>query len=694
MKRWLFLAVAALLGFSASAAQADYFIIKVNLASTKEKSQTDPDGQFVQQGGGSGLMPGAGGQPGLGFQGIPGGMAPGSGMPPGGMGMGSMPAGFGGRRGGRGMGAPGGGGMGMSMGDGGDGPGAFGGRGGAGFRGMGAGPGQQGGLGLGRSPGLGAGLGAGMGMGGKGMGDGLGGPPGGSSIMNQLLGDDDDTDSAPIFVGAIIEARHEDVKQLASGRIRIKHKWGQTTLFIDSNDKEIEIIPVNLLTVAQQYPKEKARIKGIELAKWALAHGMNNEVVKIVKEVLQADPKDPIGLAFQQTEAALAKEPQREDAGLRWRDKFGEFKEERSKHYVLCYDGKLPAQVKQRLQRLEENMRGFYYWFALRGKVLPVPDRKLVAFLVDNKETFLAQHKDIFDDVELTSDGFYDRRENIAVFSAYRLDDAYAALDKITKPLWSKFTASELLAGKKELGVADNENARAQTLTLLQKAMQDEAELNAVSYEGTRQLLDTIGYLPKGVEIPKWFDFGLASLFEIPKGAFWHGTGSQNQQFLAQFQVWNEQKKLDKAPEALMGVVTDRYFRRVADAKNKENSENRAKTLAWTLNNYLSEKKLDGLIQYCKELRELPRDLELNDEILALTFARAFGLCDPNNPDKIDPVKFTALANDWYKTTNSEVLEVMEVKALKKRKSTSGQSSMSTDKDKDAKPGDPGSFIK
>src|SRR5437867_3098575 len=70
MKRWLFLAVAALLGFSASAARADYFIIKVNLASTKENSQTDPNAQFAQQPGGSGLMPGASGQPGFGFQGM------------------------------------------------------------------------------------------------------------------------------------------------------------------------------------------------------------------------------------------------------------------------------------------------------------------------------------------------------------------------------------------------------------------------------------------------------------------------------------------------------------------------------------------------------------------------------------------------------------------------------------------------
>ncbi|HEV8058947.1 MAG TPA: DUF1570 domain-containing protein [Gemmataceae bacterium] len=687
MKRWL-MAVAALLCLSEVASRADYFIIKVNLASTKGKSQTE-NNNYVQQPGGSGLMPGQGmgGAAGFGAQGgMPGASMPGGGMP----GM-SMPG-----QGAPGMSMPGQGAPGMGMGGRG-GRGGMGGGGGARGMGMGMGGGQLGGMGMaGGAPGGmgfrgGAGFqGAGMGMGQAG---GQKGPAGSGAIMNQMLGEDEDTDSAPLFVGAIVEARAEDVHLLTSGRYRVKHKWGQTTLFIDNNDKEIEITRVSLLTVLQQYPREKVRKKGVELALWALAHGLYDEVPKIVDELLQSDPKDPIGLLFKQTDAALAKDVKRDDSSLKWRDKFGEFKEERGKHYVLCYDGQRVVQVKQRIQRLEDNMRGFYYWFALHGKSLPVPDKRLIAFLVDNKETFLAQHKDIFDDDELVADGYFDRHENIAVFSAYRLDDAYAALDKITQPLFKKWPAAELLKGKRQDATAPyNEEARAQTLTLLQKAMQDESELNSVSYEGTRQLLDTIGYLPKGVEVPKWFDFGMASLFEIPKGAFWHGTGSLNQTYLAQFQVWSEDKKLDKPTEALMNIVTDRYFRRVVDAKNKENSENRARTLSWSLIYYLSDKKLDGLIQYCKELQQLPRDLELNEEVLALTFARAFGLCEASNPDKIDQSKLNILANDWFRTTNLAPLEVMEVKNLKKKnRGIPGKAGMSTGKD--GKPGDPGSYI-
>jgi hypothetical protein len=691
---------AVLLAGAESVARADYFIIKVNLASTKDKKPDEPNNQLTQQGGGSGLMPGANGN----ALGVPGNGGLGLGAGPGALG-GMAGPGIGGGGLGAGLGGPGG----IRGGRGGAGLGQLGNRGGVGLGGPAGLGGPDGGGIIGGRGGLGAGgklgggiQGAGMGFQGGGMSlggmrggvPGSRGPDGSASIMNQILGDDEDTDSTPLFIGAIVEVRHEDVKLQSSGRYRIKHKWGATTLFVDANDKEIEIVPVQIFTVAQQYAKEKFRLKGVDLALWALAHGLYDEVPKIMAELQTSDPKNPISLVFQKTEAALAKDVKADDSSLKWREKFGEFKEERSKHYVLCYDGHRAEQVKQRLRRLEDNMRGFYYWFALHGKELPVPEKRLVAVLVDNKENFRSKHKDIFDDEELVADGFYNRHENIAVYSAFRLDSAYEALDKVISQVWAtkKFVPSELLQGKGgSAGVSANDLARAQTLTLLLKAMQEESEWNSVSREGTRQLLEAVGFLPKNVEVPKWFDFGFASLFEVPKGAFWVGTGSQNQAYVSQFQIWSTEKKLDKPADALMGVVTDRYFRRVAEARNKENSENKARTMAWSLIRYLSQKKLDGLLNYAAELQQLPRDLELNEEVLALAFARGFGLCESGNPDKIDQNKVNTLANDWFRAINGEILEVTEVKNLKRKiKPPTGKPG---ENEKEAKPGDPGSYI-
>jgi hypothetical protein len=688
MQRWLMAAV--IFAAAGSAARADYFIIKVNLASTKDKKQEDPNSQLTEQAGGSGLMPGAGGLgvPGLGGPGALGGGALGGGGM-GGKGRGGMGAGDLG-----GPGQPPGGGLGAgALGQrGGLGAGGFGQRGGLGAGGFG----QRGGLGagaLGQRGGTGLGIQGGPGMGSTmgGMAAGMKGPAGANNIMNQMLGDDEDKDSTPLFIGAIIEARHEDVKLLSSGRYKVKHKWGETRLFIDNNDKEIQIVHVPIYTVAQQYAKEKTRLKGVDLALWALAHGLYDEVPKIMAELAQSEPKNPTLQVFQKVEAALAKEPKADDPSLKWRDKLGDFKDERSKHYVLCYDGHRPTQVQQRLARLENNLRGFYYWFALHGKALPMPEKRLVAVLIDDKDSFISKHKEIFDDDELVADGFFDRRENIAVYSAYRLDPAYDALDKITGPLWKRmnYNASDLLKGKSAPGVAANENAYAQTLTLLQKAMQDESELNSVSYEGTRQLLDAVGFMPKGIELPKWIDFGLASYFEVAKGSFWPGTGSQNQAYVAQFKIWQEDKKLDKPADALLGVVTDKYFRRVAEAKNKENSENKARTLAWSLVYFLAQKKLDGLVNYCAELRQLPRDLQLNEDVLALAFARGFKLCEAGNPDKIDQNKFNTLANEWFAFSTHTVLEVAEVKNLQRK----NQPSKSKPGEAGDRSGDPGSYI-
>ena len=72
------------------------------------------------------------------------------------------------------------------------------------------------------------------------------------------------------------------------------------------------------------------------------------------------------------------------------------------------------------LNRLERNYEGFFTWFALRGNALPLPDRRLVAVLVDSPEAFQHQHKDIFDDAPMVADGYFVPRDNLAIFSAQR----------------------------------------------------------------------------------------------------------------------------------------------------------------------------------------------------------------------------------------------------------------------------------
>src|SRR5262249_26435769 len=155
--------------------------------------------------------------------------------------------------------------------------------------------------------------------------------------------------------------------------------------------------------------------KLLELAEWAVSHGLLDKVSKVIEELAQIDAKHPSVVAYQKIEAAMNKPVSRDDAAVSWRERLGEYKIKNSKHYTLLYDVSEEAQADLRLKHLEQNYRGFFTWFALRGRALPVPESRLVAVLVESPEAFEHQYKDIFDAPPKEDDGFFDRRENLAV---------------------------------------------------------------------------------------------------------------------------------------------------------------------------------------------------------------------------------------------------------------------------------------
>jgi hypothetical protein len=515
--------------------------------------------------------------------------------------------------------------------------------------------------------------------GGPGMPGGPGFPSGMMRGLFSSQADEDEPDSAPLFVGAVIEVDHKDVKPLMSGRYHIKHKWGETNLYLG---EEVEWTIIKVDTVAQKFDYKRKHIRNsdtnrveelLNLADWSLAHGLLDKLPGLMDEVAKADPKQPAVVAYQKVRAALERPIGKVDDAVRWQQKLGDFRTKSSKHYTLLYDCPGEKQAESVLQLLERNYQGFFYWFAMRGKALPLPERRLVAVLVDSPEAFQQKHKDIFDDTPLVEDGYYVRRENLAVISAQRLDEGYDALTKVVKNIWdvTHLSEEELLKGK-GLGVAVyfNESAKAQTLTLVRKAMEEEGERATVTLEGTRQLIDALGLLPRSVEAPKWIDLGMANCFVTPKGSYWSGTGSPNLMYLVNFKLWDHEKKLEKNPtEALKAVVTDRYFHQIKDSKNKHNAQAKARTMSWALVYFLAHKKREGLLRYYQELAQEPRDLDLDEDVLLTCFARAFGLVDAKKPNEVDETELNKLAAAWYKFMRDTPLEIDEnlKEAIKKR---------------------------
>jgi hypothetical protein len=559
MKRCLLTAL--VLGTSLGTARADYVIILANLGQSKEQPGQANGGP---QGGGP-SMPG---KPGGGFG--PGGMgspAPGGGMgsPAPGGGMGSPPPGGGFRPGAGGAGMPGMPGMQGGM------PGMPGMAGGAGFRG-GAGPGAAGGR-------------PGAPMMPPGM-TGMGGMPG---MIGANLGAAN-SEGTPLLTYAIVEINHSqtNARKLNADRfIKVTTPWGASIVRKETQMTIAHIVeePVgpgrHIDETFRRLEKdnETASInEWIGLAHYALEHGKISELPRIMEKAEQKDKAHPAVVAFRKVEGPLKTPASRGDESAFWKQKLqGQYEVAQSEHYALLHNKeKAPFPlVKERLHLLEENLQSFYYWFALRGKALPVPDGRLVAVLVLDSGDFDQKHK-LFDSKDIVADGFYDQRDNLAFLSQTRLDTPSLALTQRNQELWSKFSFDDMLKGTTAVKDRDtrhlydaNTIAAVHTVALLQKTQDTDGQRTAISHDGTRQLIVAAGLVPRGVEVPQWLDFGMASFFETPKGRPWTGPGVASWTYLPLAKDEVKGKNAEKPLDLLKGVITDRHFALLTKTKDK-----------------------------------------------------------------------------------------------------------------------------
>jgi hypothetical protein len=453
----------------------------------------------------------------------------------------------------------------------------------------------------------------------------------------------------------------------------IFHKWGKTAItptYPDIKLEEVKDGDVNLPPVAKRYQTQRnLKLKDkdgkinktpealLELAEWALNHAMLDKFTDLMEELRAVNPSQPELKAFDTIQSALRKPVSLDDSALAiWRPKFSTFKVKKSDHYVLLYSS-LQAdapEADEYLNRLEENLRGCLYWFTLKQKALPVPERRLLNVLVDKTDEFTG-YRQVFDTIPLVADGFYSKRENVGIYSANRLDEAFALVTRATAPLQQNgWNATEMLQGQGHEGASSPEEVvRNQMLFLLLKGMQEESSLATVSHNGTRQLLFATGLLTRNVAVPEWIQFGAASFFETPKGAFWPGIGAPSWKYGVKFKAWKTPlapgmpKTLEDSAIAIRNVITDQYFRAIKSESDKE-AVAKARTMAWSLTFFLMNRKIDNLMRYFQELNALPRDLEFDPDTLTLTFARAFDLVDSSTGGQVNEAKLNQLAEEWY----------------------------------------------
>lgn len=553
--------------------------------------------------------------------------------------------------------------------------------GGAGGPGMGM-LGMRGGMQGGGSPGPGM-------MGGMMMGSmGMGGSP---------LGAEEVVDDSPYLVVSVLEVgglSPAKVREFKKGApLMLQHRWGKAkfvtkTYFYDAIPLELNnggMLP----GLAKRFSDLEGKIKiGTAttdevvngLALWALEHGMLDNFAKVMDKLEETDKSHPAVAAYSKVKADLAKPVSSDDVAGEWKAKLLDgykITQADGYHFAIIHNSASDAlaEVKPQLDRLEKTYKSFYYWWALKGTPLPMPEKRQVAILTEKPEDFRRLHKHLTSS-PVMADSFFARREGLSVFSHKRADDSYVTLEKVAKPYWDRsFIRKDLLVGKSLVsGIPKGESPDSgdipRTYAVLLKALEDEWEANTITHEASRQLIYASGLLPRNVNAPEWVQFGAGAFFEKPLQSPWGGAGGPNAYYLPRFKEYNRAKKYGPGTlETLVSVVTDANFRSLpdktkphdgesqaaADRRSAELHTRRARAGAWALTYFLMQRERAGLQRFTKELSRMPRDVELDGQVLLAAFAKAF---DAQNPDRtVNTAKLKTLADRWINFINEQSLE-------------------------------------
>ncbi len=445
----------------------------------------------------------------------------------------------------------------------------------------------------------------------------------------------------------------------------------------------------------------------LHLARFSLSRGQLAQFRSVMEEAKKVDSKHPIVKNYVNVDKALAQPFKNDDPAQR--DFLQEITKSgyretvsRKKHFAvyseaLSSDKFVDALIARRLALMEDTLEAFYYWFAVQREsaLQPnLPKYRLNAILASSKEEFKIRHAQ-WGSPAMVADGFTPRRDNLIVMSAKvrltdplfqefdeiftkKMDDANATLERMFR---ITLTRDELLNGNlsdlKKTPAAGNAAifvAAAQTAAILHKTLEDDAERYTVTHETARQLLIASEMFPRNVEVPEWVLEGLASLFETPAGSIYPTIGGPSWKHAISFRHLRKTKfgPPTAASDVLMNVVTDDYFQDArqasresleqlgnADLQRRANdSWELARCTAWSYVYYLAQKgKLDNVFAYGKELDKLPRDMDLNDQILQSCYGKAFNLADARDAARLDDIKLQNEANRWFDLMQTVNLE-------------------------------------
>ena len=466
----------------------------------------------------------------------------------------------------------------------------------------------------------------------------------------------------------------------------------------------------------------------------ALEQGSVTDAMKCAEELAAsvADKKarttpqvDRFLAAYAQIKDGITRPARQASKGAEWKERIGfaysGVKDYISPHYHILYWEGMDAEAIRRAGQLEENFKAFFLLNAIRGNALPVPESPLVAILAKSSGDVRKLSASL-DGMPLVADSFYSPDHGIVVLSPERLDGVSQTFNRQIQEMYRQGASRKQLLdgegpkidtkGTVKDGRLPEDVARMMTWVVVERYAEEEGEWSAVSREGTRQLLHTIGLLPQHVSLPHWLAEGSASYYQRPKGpvitkkdddkdyitvALTTGFGGPNyvrQKQFTELVRLNQFKPNDK-PKANPGdivrnIVTDAYFTAalngldaddvklpfphtskklgppgtavgagpphppLVDKRTRYEFLNaKAQATAWSLYYYLARADQAGLTRFHAELSKMPRDLPLDENTRVLAFARAFNLTlDLKRTD--DRQTFAEFGTTWLQYMEKE----------------------------------------
>lgn len=491
-------------------------------------------------------------------------------------------------------------------------------------------------------------------------------------------------------------------------RVRVKSgKVKGNYVMLDLRDKDLgqPWVPYTVISavtdsgLAERYKStrknaltEKDAGKLFLLAEWCLQRSLLPQFEEAMKDLEEVDGQHRAVLAYKQVKEQMARKPGQDDPAAQ--SLLAQLKSEKYRsyvsdegHYILLTRVRDSEEtIPERLKFLERAYHNYFYWFALKGKVLPPPPYRLVAVLEPTVQEFRNRH-DEFLTKPLLAEGFLARRDNVVFLSARPLSSAFAQLEQNNQTYLRTWGASAQEVLEAEPRKADVPIL--QTRLLVQKVLERDAEHSPTSHEAIRQLLAATQLLPRNLATAEWLQYGIASFFEIPRLAYYDTTTLPSWSHMVDFKFYRQTNKLptDEGGQILLKVISDYYIHEAQAAlkqvhKTKDDKTDAlteaaqekleiAQSTAWSLMYHLmnEDDSRARLFAYLKELQTLPRDVEFTPAVQVQCFARAFDLVGTDNALGVNMAAVNDLAVRWLQRMDVTPLDVQGVEAplLKER---------------------------